>query len=224
MASGYIFLTLLGFAFLTYFIPKMETPTYRVPTPDIQMFTKWNFFIYLNTTVSFSIFAVFGAIMHAKISVVEYTGKRSILLLSYPQSRKRILCVKCGLVFFFTVVMMLLCTLSSLGIFATVSNLFHLMPKPFTQLDFSLLVKTATISSLLAASVGLIALRIGLWKGSLIATVVTSVILIMPFGNIITLFPDKAFFIFLIAFGIIFAIAMLLLAGILAKVNRMEAL
>lgn len=218
MALACIFLALLGFSFLMYFAPKMEP----VPMIDNNLFTNWNYVISLIATISFCMFSILGAVMHAKVTVSEYAGKRSILILSYPQSRKKILCAKCGLVSLFTTISMISCTMAAFSIFAMISNQLHLLPEPFTMAEFLLLAKTTAISSLLAASVGLIALRIGLWKGSQIGTIVASLLLISPFGNVTSLFPDKAFFIYLFALGILFAMAIVLLAELCAKVNKME--
>lgn len=77
--------------------------------------------------------------------------------------------------------------------------------------------------SLLAVAVGLIAMRIGFWRKSLVATVVAAIILITPFGNVVSLSSQHSFSIYLIGVVVILILGLLIFIEISSKVNKMEA-
>jgi len=110
VASFLILIFGFGVCFLTAYIPQIEQSQQMIqirggvslPT-DLSMFSQWNNFISLISIVFVAAFGVLSAIMHAKFTVEEYTGKRAILLFSYPIKRSKILFAKCSFVFFLQV-------------------------------------------------------------------------------------------------------------------------
>lgn len=76
--------TMLAFQYLMAAVPHID-PT----EADIEMFSSYTFLIGLNNIVCMAIFSILTAVMSARFVVEEYTGKRAILLFSYPISRKR---------------------------------------------------------------------------------------------------------------------------------------
>lgn len=223
LALVYIFTTFLAFTFFASFMPRFDMATSSAPDADVMLFLEWNFFIMLLSTLSLAIFAVFSAVLHAKISVEEYKGKRSILLFGYPQSRRKILFAKCTLVSVFTSISLFVVTVVAISIFAVFATMFDWMTTTFSMDTFYYLVKMSTVSALLASCIGMISLRIGLWKKSMTASIVTAVILIIPFNQVVSLFPDTSFPFLVAGLGIVFIISMIILIETLAKVNRMEA-
>jgi len=162
--------------------------------------------------------------MHAKFTVEEYTGKRAILLFSYPIKRSKILFAKCSFVFFFTAIAVSICNIVAISMFAFLSNTFHILPNLFTGEMWPNLLVTTGVSALLAASIGLIAMRIGFWRKSLVATVVTSFLLIIPFGNMMSFIPENSLQIRLIGMVVLLALGLAVFMELLSKVNKMEAL
>ncbi len=220
-----IFIFGFGFCFLTAYIPQLEQLDGAMPSSvDITMFGNWGNFISLISILFVAAFSVLSAVMHTKFTVEEYTGKRAVLLFSYPQSRSKILFAKCSLVFLFTVIGVMVCNLLAIGMFAAISNTFGIMPKLFTASSMPELLTTTGISALLAASVGLVSVRVGFWRKSMVATVVTSFLLIAPFGNILSLFPQYANTARLIGMGVTLIIGLIIFTGLLSKVHKMEAL
>lgn len=220
-----IFVFGLGVCFLTAYIPQLEGTSAAMPSSvDITMFSQWSNFISLISILFVAAFSVLSAVMHTKFTVEEYTGKRAILLFSYPLSRSKILFAKCSLVFLFTVIAMMISNIAAISIFAAISNTFGIMPELFNSSMIQDLLTTSGISALLAASVGLVAMRVGFWRKSLVATVVTSFLLIAPFSNILSLFPEYSFVARLIGMGILLVIGLLIFVELLSKVNKMEAL
>lgn len=231
IASLCIFVVVLGFCFLTAFIPRIEQATQITEmtggvsiSAQLDLLRDWNSYMFLVSALFVASFGVMSAVMHAKFTVEEYTGKKANLLFSYPVKRSELLFVKCSFVFFFTIVAAALCNIVTLALFAFISNSFKIMPTLFTLDMVSNLVYTALISSLLAAAIGLVAMRIGFWRKSLITTVVSSIILFIPFGNMMSMMPDSSQLIRLIGMGGLLLLGVLVFLELLSKVNKMEAL
>ncbi len=225
LASVCIFIFGLGFCFLFGFAPQLESQVDGVLPPNIKMsmFNDWNHFISLISILFTMSFGILSAVMHTKFTVEEYTGKRAVLLFSYPQSRRKILFAKCSLVFCFTTCFSFISNIIAIGIFAFFSNIFQILPEQFGASLLPTLLSVSGVCSLLAASVGLVAMRVGFWKKSLVATVVTSVLLVAPFSNLMSLFPQNSSSIRLIGMGVLLAIGLLVFIELMLKVNKMEA-
>lgn len=164
--------TMLGFQYLMAAIPYMD-PT----EPDAELFSQYPFLMGITCLVCMAIFSILSAVMVSRFVVEEYSGKRAILLLSYPVSREKVLCAKLVLVFAYTVGAMLLCGAVIQAVFYLTELLFpicsdHLTIKVILQsLGFLL------CCSVLAGLMGVIALWFGFRKKSVPVTIATSVIL-----------------------------------------------
>ncbi len=225
IAAMCIFIFGLGLCFMMAYIPQLERldAVASVTPVDMAMFEQWsNFLPYVSIIFAMS-FSILSAVMHTKFTVEEYTGKRAVLLFSYPQSRSKILFAKCTLVFFFTVIGMFVCNIAAVAIFAIISNIFGIMPEPFKFSMITNMLSVAGVCGFLAASVGLISMRVGFWKKSLVATVVTSVLLVSPFGNIMSFFPQHSAVIHLLGMVVFLIIGLLIFIELMVKVNKMEA-
>lgn len=225
IASLLIFVFGLGFCFLIAYTPQLEQMGGGGFMPaEMLMMTEWSNFISLISVLFVTAFGVLSAVMHAKFIVEEYTGKRAVLLFSYPIKRSKVLFTKCSFVFFFTVIAAFLCNVVAIRIFAFCSNAFSILPNLFTnELWFDLLMASG-IAAPLAGAIGLVAMRIGFWRKSLVATVVASFLFAAPFGNLISLFPDHSLIIRLIGMVVLLAFGFAVFAELLTKVNKMEAL
>lgn len=221
----WIFIFCLGFCFLMTFMPMLEEMD-GVPQSaiDMEMFNDWSNFSMMISILFAISFAVLSAVMHTRFTIDEYIGKRAVLLFSYPESRRKILFAKCSLVFVFTALGTFICSTLALLIFAFASNAFSIMPNAFTLSMLPKMLLMSMVGGVLSASAGMVAMRIGFWKKSLVATVVTSVILLAPFGNIISFLPQYSALIQIIAMAVILVIALVIFLGLLTKVNKMEAL
>lgn len=164
--------TMLGFQYLMAAIPHMD-PT----DPDMELFSQYFFLMGITWLVCMAIFAILSAVMASRFVVEEYSGKRAILLLSYPISRKKVLRTKLMLVFLYTVGAMLLCG-------AVIQTVFFLTELLFPICSDHLTIKVILQSlgfllycSVLAGLMGVIALWFGFRKKSVPVTIVASVIL-----------------------------------------------
>lgn len=164
--------TMLGFQYLMAAIPYMD-PT----EPDAELFSQYPFLMGITCLVCMAIFSILSAVMASRFVVEEYGGKRAILLLSYPISRKKVLRTKLMLVFLYTVGAMLLCG-------AVIQTVFFLTELLFPICSDHLTIKVILQSlgfllccSVLAGLMGVIALWFGFRKKSVPVTIVASVIL-----------------------------------------------
>lgn len=224
-ASMWIFIVGLSFCFIFGFIPQIEDARGELLSPsEIALVTNWSNFSMLISIIFTMAFAILSAVMHTRFTVAEYVGKGAILLFSYPQSRSKILFAKCSLVFVFTLLAVLICTTLAILIFATASNLFGILPATFTLSMVPNLIFMSCVCGMLASSVGLIAMGVGFWKKSLIATVVTAIILLSPFGNIVALLPQYSLTIQLMGMLTMLIIGTFIFVRLFLNVNTMEAL
>ncbi len=164
--------TMLGFQYLMAAIPHMD-PT----EPDVELFSRYPFLTGLTCLVCMAIFSVLSAVMASRFVVEEYSGKRAILLLSYPVSRKKVLHAKLVLVFAYTVGAMLLCGAVIQAVFFLTESLFPLCPD---QLTIEVILQTLDFllcCSVLAGLTGVLSLWFGFRKKSVPVTIVASVIL-----------------------------------------------
>lgn len=164
--------TMLGFQYLMAAIPYMD-PT----EPDAELFSQYPFLMGIICLVCMAIFSILSAVMASRFVVEDYSGKRAILLLSYPISRKKVLSAKLMLVFLYTVCAMLLCG-------AVIQTVFFLTELLFPICSDHLTIKVVLQSlgflfccSVLAGLMGVIALWFGFRKKSVSVTIVASVIL-----------------------------------------------
>lgn len=163
--------TMLAFQYLMAAIPHID-PT----ETDIEMFSSYNFLIGMNNIVYMAIFAILAAVMAARFVVEEYTGKRAILLFSYPISRKKIMGAKLALIFLYSVLAMLLCGAVIEGVFFSTEALFPLCNDRLTWMIILQAFRSLICHSFLAGLLGLLALWFGFWKRSVSVTIVAAVI------------------------------------------------
>lgn len=208
--------TMLGFQYLMAAIPYMD-PT----EPDAELFSQYPFLMGITCLVCMAMFSILSAVMASRFVVEEYSGKRAILLLSYPISREKVLCSKLVLVFAYTVGAMLLCG-------AVIQAMFFLTESLFPLCSDQLTIKVVLQSlgflfccSVLAGLMGVIALWFGFRKKSVPVTIVASVILATIVCQIIS-----AALTFLPIMGIVFGVtgifAILAMQNLLRQVKNME--
>ena len=93
---------MLGFLYLFAYAPMLETND-----ADMKIFSGYENLIPLYGVLNMTVFCVLAAVIYSKIIIEEYSGKRPILLFSYPINRKKIMLSKLCIVFVFTVIAML---------------------------------------------------------------------------------------------------------------------
>lgn len=171
LATVISFLVMMGFTYLIASIPRIDGNS-----TDTELFMSYHFIVGLSCVVCMGIFSITAGVMASKFIVEEYTGKKAILLLSYPINRERILNSKIFLTFFYTTVSMLLCEGMTLGIFFLTETFCPLCPD---KIDLKVIVYSCVLllySSVMAGFVGIISLWFGFLRKSVSVTIVSSCI------------------------------------------------
>lgn len=215
IASIIITIVMLGFLYLFAYAPKLE-PTDK----DLEVFLGYNNLIPMFGVLSMTAFCVLSAVMYSKFIIEEYSGKRSILLFSYPVSRKKILCSKLSVVSIFMIFSMIISNLIIYSIFGITEKSLHLVSGEFTASIMLQAIKITVVMSVIAASIGIIATGIGFIKKSVAATIVSAVLLASLMCNIVANIASSTviyiFSLIMIFVGILFSI------NLIHKVNLME--
>lgn len=216
IAAGILGGVLLAFWYLMAFIPRLDPLD-----PDAELLSSSSFFTGMNCTVCTACFGVLGAVMAARLVVEEYSGKRVLLLFSYPVSRRSILAAKLLLVSGGTAAGMFLCGLAVQSVFFASAALIpfyagSLSPGVFGQALYVLLC-----DSLTAGLTAVLAARVGLWKKSVPAAIVAGVVLVIL---VCQAMPITFFYpALLVLFPFLFALLAALAAGSLfQQVETME--
>lgn len=205
-------ITMLGFQYLMVAIPYMD-PT----EPDAELFFQYPFLMGITCLVCMAIFSILSAVMVSRFVVEEYSGKRAILLLSYPISRKKVLCAKLMLVFAYTAGGMLLCGAVVQAVFFLTESLFHHLTIKVVLQSLGFLF----CCSVLAGLIGVIALWFGFPKKSVSVTIVASVVLATIVCQ--TISSALAFLPMMGAvLGVTGILAALAVKNLLRQVNNME--
>lgn len=208
--------TMLGFQYLMAAIPYMD-PT----EPDAELFSQYPFLMGITCLVCMEIFLILSAVMASRFVVEEYSGKRAILLLSYPISRKKVLRAKLVLVFAYTVGTMLLCGAVIQAVFFLTESLFPLCSDQLTIEVILQSLGSLLCCSILAGLLGVVSLWFGFRKKSVSVTIVASVILVTIVCQMISValsfWPIMG-----IVFGVTGIFAILAIQNLLRQVNNME--
>ena len=207
---------MVGFQYLMAAIPYMD-PT----EPDAELFSQYPFLMGITCLVCMAMFSILSAVMASRFVVEEYSGKRAILLLSYPISREKVLCAKLVLVFAYTVGAMLLCGAVIQAVFFLTESLFPLCSDKLTINVFLQSLGFLLSCSILAGLLGVVSLWFGFRKKSVSMTIVASVVLVTIVCQIIS-----AALTFLPIMGIVFGVtgifAVLAMQYLLKQVKNME--
>lgn len=173
LAAAISFIVLLGFTYLITFIPRIDGNS-----ADTELFLSYRFIVGLSCVVCMGIFSITAGVMSSKFIVEEYTGKKAILLLSYPIRREKILHAKIFLTFFYTTVSMLLCEGMVLGIFLLTETLYPLCPEKIDLGVAAYCCMSLLYHSVMAGFVGIISLWFGFLRKSVSMTIVSSCIIV----------------------------------------------
>ncbi|WHY77852.1 ABC transporter permease [Neobacillus sp. WH10] len=216
IASIIITIVMLGFLYLFAYAPKLE-PTDK----DLEVFLGYNNLIPMFGVINMTAFCVLSAVMYSKFIIEEYSGKRSILLFSYPVSRKKILLSKLSVVSIFTIFSMIISNLIIFLIFGITEKSMHLVSGDFTASIMLQVIKITVVMAFIAASIGIIATGIGFIKKSVAATIVSAVLLASLMCNIVGNTTSSITVIYIFSLIMIF-VGILFSKNLMHKVNLME--
>lgn len=216
IASLIIAITMLGFLFLFAYAPMLE-PNDK----DMAIFSGYNNLIPLFGVFNMAVFCVMSAVMYSKFVIEDYSGKRPILLFSYPVSRKKIILSKLSVVCGFTIISMVISNIIVFLTFGITEKFIHLVGRDFTFPIMLQVIESTLVMSFIAASIGVVAVGIGFIKKSVPTTIVSSVLIASLMCNIVVNVTLSRITMYVVAvimilIGIIFSIFLV------KKVNAME--
>lgn len=211
----------VGLSTLLLFAGQLD-PTSTLEN-TVATFTDFKIFFMSLTVMYVFIYSIFAGVLHSKVTVEEYLGKRSTLLFSYPFSRSKVLRTKTNLVVLYVGAFYLFTSILTLGLFSLLS-LFITLPVPFSvsELPYSLML--VIIGLVLMSLAGIISMRIGFWKKSLVAPIVTSIIMIAPLSNLTQFLGKSTLYIILGLIVFLFVLAIIIMIQLSNRVNKMEIL
>ncbi|WHE86417.1 ABC transporter permease [Lachnoanaerobaculum gingivalis] len=180
IADIIIAITMLGFLFLFAYAPLIEPGD-----KDMAIFSGYNNLIPLFDVFNMAVFCVMSSVMYSKFVIEDYSGKRPILLFSYPVSRKNVVLSKLFIVCGFTVISMFINNFIIFLIFGITENFIHLVGKNFTFHIILQIAENTIIMSIIAANIGIIAVGAGFIKKSVPTTIVSAVLLASLMCNIV---------------------------------------
>lgn len=218
-----IFWGILFFCFFFGFMPIVleKTGTLISQGVDISMISDWNFFILIISILTMLCFSLLSSVLYSKFIITEYRGKSLILLFSYPQKRSHILWAKFLLCFCFTIFFAFLCNLAALFIFITAASFFPIFPTSFSSSNLFYLISVSITSALLSGGIGIISLRIGFWKSSVPAALISAFLCCCICSNLFTL-KNSSLFLMAGMTAAFLGISLLIFFNLTKFVNHME--
>lgn len=211
----FIFALVMGIFFIALPVIAPNDPTSK----EMSDFTMLSPLISIIVICSYTILE---SVMNTKFIVEEYTGRKNLLLFTYPQKRSQILLAKFIFIFVFTFVALMLSNVAVLLLIGLIGNMTGLITKPIGLDDIMNVLLLSIILDFIANSISTISLRVGFYKKSIIWTLVTAIILVAPLGNSVMLISNFTFLIILALGAVLMIICLILFRGLLKKVNKME--
>lgn len=215
-----IFASLLSLGVLFLFIFQAETTAGGMPEEDL--FASWNGLFALTTALAFACFSVFAAAAAAKVVICEYCGRNTVILLTYPVSRKNILRTKCMLVCGITAVSACISNILVVGIMYLTAHIFGIMPLMGTENFLLTVFLSSILVGVLSSAVGVISTAPGWKKQSAVAAIVCSLIIICAVTNLITISPNHMIGVMLAMSGVFVAFAGFIYHFLADKIEKME--
>ena len=187
-----------------------------------KMFNDKTIIITMISIICMSAFSILSAVMYAKFIIEEYTGRKNVLIFTYPQKRSNILFAKFIFVSSFVFVTMFISTVLCCLFVGFIGSVIGIISEPL--MDITYIIQLSLLLALVSNFIGLIALRVGFYKKSIIIPVVTAIILSAPFGNFVALLGENVIVIILSVTALLCVTSTILFFGLLRKVNRMDCI
>lgn len=218
LADIIIAITMIGFLFLFAYAPLIE-PNDK----DMAIFAGYDNLISLFCVFNMAVFCVMSAVMYCRFVIEDYSGKRPILLFSYPVSRKKVVLSKLLIVCGFTIISMVICNFIVFLIFGITENFIHLVGNNFTVSIILNIVENTILMSAIAATIGVIAVGIGFIKKSVPTTIISAVLLASLMCNIVVNANPNRAAMYVLAAAMVM-IGILCSIFLMKKINKLEVL
>ena len=205
-----------GFLYLMACIPKIDPYD-----SDIEMFNSYHFVIGLTMIVMMGIYIIISAIIAAKVLVDEYTGKKVILLFSYPICRKQIISVKIFIIIMSTFLGMMFSGVCIFTLFILTECIYPICIDSITvELIIKIIINLVNCA-LISGCCGVISGWIGFKYKSIIGTIISSCIIMIAVCQIsaIILLSKTTTFLLLMVLGIVMLLVSVSLRNQVEKIE-----
>ena len=142
-----------------------------------ELIENWPSMIYIESLVLLFSFSILAAVMYSKFIVTEYSGKRAILLFSYPIKRSKIVNVKCGIITVFTILSIILSSALIYGIFFGVAKGYNPNEQIINNDQIIYLLQMFSIVIIFSYTIAIISGYLGLSGDSVQTTIVAAIIM-----------------------------------------------
>lgn len=163
---------MLGVEYLLASIPYIDPQE-----AEAALFSNYLFLAEIVILACMTVFTILSAVMAARFIVEEYSGKRAILLFSYPISRRQVLKAKLLLVFGYSTCAMFVCGGILQGIFFLSESIFPIGAGELNVSVIAQIIGFLFCCSVQAGVLGVLSLWIGFRKKSISLTLVAAVVL-----------------------------------------------
>lgn len=123
-------------------------------------------------------FTIFGAAILAKIIIEEYKSNSITLMFMYPIKRKQIIAAKLIIVAGFTFLTIVTSHILMGAILYAADSIYHFIPEPLTVEALIDGLINMTLGAVASAGITLIPLFFGMRKKSVVATIVSAILLV----------------------------------------------
>ena len=128
-------------------------------------------------------FIIYASTLIAKFVIEEYRNKTMSLMFTYPINRKKLIAAKLVIVFIWTFLAIILSNFVITTILVLINNYFGYINDTLnTDLLFNNVLQIL-LNALAAAGLSLIPLFFGMWKKSVVGTIVSSVLIVSIIGS-----------------------------------------
>lgn len=179
-ASLIISLVMISLLYLFAYAPRLDPSD-----ADLLLFSGYSNITILFGILNMAVFGSLAAVIYSKILIEEYSGKQLILLFSYPVNRGKIIVAKLGVVSLFIFVYMMLSNLVILTLFAGTEFVFPIVEETMSISFIPDALFYVGIMSLVAVSIGILAVGIGFVKKSVPTTILSSVLIASLLSNVL---------------------------------------
>lgn len=141
-----------------------------------KLLENWPSMIYIVSLTLLFCFAILASVMYSKFVVSEYSGKRAILLFSYPIKRKKLVQTKCGIITVFSVLSIAICHLIILGLFISISHFSNPGEMIISKDHIIYMFQMLSLTVIFSIVIGIISGYLGLVSQSIQTTLVSAII------------------------------------------------
>ncbi|MED1738629.1 ABC transporter permease [Bacillus swezeyi] len=139
-------------------------------------------FLLIGTFVR-AVFIIFGAVLISKLVISEFKNKTILVMFTYPINRKKLLAAKlliAGGLTFFTILISNACVAAA---FFLLNSIYSVIPGELTTDMVSQQALKMIVFTFGAAGTSLVPIFFGMRKHSTAATIISSVVIIMPISS-----------------------------------------